>query len=209
MALNNFDNLKASIRQRSRNKEVQDADVEDYILQAEAEMYHNSMAPLRVRSMESRQTASASTSTRFLELPTDFLQMRALHLVLSGGNEDVRYMAPEQMAVNGQSGKPRYFTITTQIEFDKTPDSTYTIEMSLLKKVAALSDANTTNDILTLAPNIYLFGSLWALFQEYQEMDLSEYYYGKFIGAIEGLNKSDRRGRYGPAPKIRIEGATP
>jgi hypothetical protein len=41
------------------------------------------------------------------------------------------------------------------------------------------------------------------------EMDLAEYYYGKFVNSIKGLNRQTKRGKYGPAPKIRIEGATP
>lgn len=209
MPLDTYANLKASIKQRSARNDVDDNDLSDYITQAESEFYNNEIAPLRVRAMEARATASASTSSRFLALPDDFLQMRRLSVVRDNGNQDITFMAPEQLSVLNESGIPRYFSVTTQLEFDKTPDSEYTIEMAYIKKIAALSDANPTNDILTNAPNIYVFGALWALFQEKQEFDSAEYYYGKFVNSIGGYNKTDKRGRYGPAPKIRIEGSTP
>lgn len=209
MPINNFANLVADIKRRSKRDDVSDSDVESYIQQAESYMYQNEVAPLRVRAMESRQTASCSTDSRFLELPANFLDMRALHLVLDSGNQDVRFMPPELMSVNGTSGKPKFFTVTTQIEFDRVPDSTYTIEMSLFKKVTALSSGNTTNTVLTDAPNIYLFGTLWALFMDQREFDISAQYQTLFINAIRGYNASDRKGRYGPSPRIRYEGAIP
>lgn len=209
MPLDTYANLKATIKRRSHRDDVDDNDLEDYIVQAESEFYNHSLTPIRVRDMEARATATASTSSRFLELPEDFLQMRSLHIVTSGGNQDIVYMAPEQLSVPGSSGRPRYFTVTTQLEFDVIPDSAYTIEMQYVKKITALSDTDPTNAILNNAPNIYLFGALWALFQDKMEMDLAEYWYGKFSTSLAGYNKTDKRGRYGPAPKIRIEGATP
>lgn len=209
MPLDNYSNLKASIKQRSSRNDVDDNDLGDYITQAETEFYNNEVAPLRVRAMEARATALTDTASRFLELPEDFLQMRRFSIVRDAGNQDITYMAPEQLQVKNVTGLPRFFTVTTQLEFDKTPDAEYTAEMAYLKKITALSDQNPTNSILTDAPNIYVFGALWALFQEKQEFDTAEYYYGKFVNSIGGYNKTDKRGRYGPAPKIRIEGATP
>lgn len=209
MPLDNFSNLKASIKSRSKRNDVSDDDLNDYITQAESEFYNNEIAPLRIRGMEARATSSTDNGTRFQQLPDDFLNMRALHIITSGGNHDVTYMSPETLAVPGTTARPRFFTVTTQLEFDVVPDSAYTLEMQYLRKIPALSDTNTTNVILTDAPNIYLFGALWALFQDKMEMDVAEYFYGKFVNSIGGLNKTDKRGRYGPAPKIRIEGSTP
>lgn len=212
MPLDNFSNLKASIKSRSKRNDISEANLADYITQAESEFYFNSVAPLRVRSMEARSTASMSTSSRFLALPDLFLQMRRLKVnePYTGGSDlDIRYLSPEQMPLNNLTRIPAFFTVTTQLEFDSTPDQAYTVEMQYIKKIAALDDTNTTNDILTNYPNIYLFGALWALFQDFMEADLAEYYYGKFIGAIQGANAADEAGRYGPAPVIRKEGYTP
>lgn len=212
MPLDNFSNLKASIKRRSKRNDVSEDDLADYISQCESEFYNNAIEPLRVRAMEARSTASMSTSSRFLALPDLFLQMRRLKVnqPFSGGSDyDITYYSPEQMPLNNHTRLPLFFTVTTQLEFDSTPDQAYTVDMQYIKKVTALDDTNTTNDILTNYPNIYLFGSLWALFQDFMEADLAEYYYGKFVGAIQGANNADQAGRYGPAPVIRKEGYTP
>ena len=209
MALDSFTNLKASIRTQSTRSEMSDDHIEDFIQMAEAEMYSNSIAPIRFRSMESRQTASLSAAARFLALPTDFLEMRALRLILSGSSPDVKYRAPDQLSLNGTSGKPRFYTVTSQLEFDRVPDSAYTIEMLLYIKLTALSSSNASNAILADHPQVYLFGSLWALWLQAQEEEKAEFYYGKFIGAIKGVISGDKKGKYGSAPVIRLEGSTP
>jgi hypothetical protein len=212
MALDNFSNLKASIKRRSKRNDVTDADLNDYIAQCESEFYNNASAPLRLRSMEARATADTSTSSRFLELPDLFLQMRRLKLndpYTGGPDTDIRYMAPEQIPLRGLTDIPIYFTLTTQLEFDCTPDQVYTVEMQYVKKLTALDDTNTTNDILTNHPNIYLFGALWALFSDFQEFDVANLYYNQFIQAIQGANSADQAGRYGPAPAVRQEGYLP
>lgn len=209
MALDSFNNLKASIRNQSTRTEMSDDNLEDFIQMAEAEMYSNAIAPIRFRSMESRQTATLSTSDRFLELPPNFLEMRRLKLNLSGRDSDVKFMAPDQLNLRGDSGIPQFYSVTSQIEFERVPDSAYTAEMQLYIKLTALSTSNATNAILAQFPTVYLFGALWALWLQAQEEEKAEFYYGKFINAIRGVNNGDRKGKYGSAPRIRLEGATP
>ena len=164
MALDTYSNLKASIIKWSHREDVSPI-IDDFINIAESEMYGNSVDPIKLRAMEARATAEADTSSRFLALPDRFLGMRRLSTVNASGNTDIVYMAPEQLQVPGVSGQPRFFTVTTQLEFDKTPDTAYTVEMAYLAKFLPLDETNNTNLILTDFPNIYLYGSLWALFQ--------------------------------------------
>ena len=212
MALDNFANLKASIKKRSHRDDVSDDDLVDYINQAESEFYNNNIAPLRTRAMEARATASTSTTVRFLALPDRFLQMRRLKLnepFTGGADYDLEYLAPEQMPLLNLTQTPTYFSVTTQLEFDTIPDQAYTTEMQYIQKIVALDDTNSTNTLLTDFPNIYLFGGLWALYQDKDEPDQAEYYYNKFMGSIAGANATDQAGRYGSAPYIRQEGYLP
>jgi hypothetical protein len=206
MALNNYSNLKATIIRLDGSNSIADI-VDDAIDLAEAEMYANATETIKHRSMEIRSTSSLST--RFLALPTDFLEMRSLHIVQSSSNFDVRYATPESINVTSSSGKPQYFTVTSQIEFDRVPDSSYTIEMSYLAKLTALDDTNTTNDILTDNPSVYLYGALWAVNLFNAEEEKAQYYYGLFTNAVRGANKRFKKGRYGPAPTMKYEGSTP
>ena len=162
---------------------------------------------LRIRDMESRQTASLTT--RYLALPTNYVEMRRLRLVSGSNNYNIDYEAPSSMIVSADTSIPKYFTVTSQLEFDRTPDGTYTAEMELYISLTALSDSNTSNAVLSRFPMIYLFGSLWALWLFASEEDKADYYYGMFDKAIRDANAQDSRGRYGPAPAARMRGTAP
>lgn len=208
MAIDNYEDLKAAIvRFNGGDDLVQTLD--DAIDITESRIYANPTEPLRLRSMETRSTAALDTSSRFLALPDGFLKMRRLQVETNGGNCDVRYFTPEQLSVANTGGIPRFFTVTSQLEFDRVPDSTYTIEMQFFARPTPISEDNPTNDVLTNYPDIYLFGSLWVVNQYAAEEEKAEYYYGKFIESISGANIQDRRGRYGAAPIMRTETATP
>lgn len=209
MALNNYANLKAAIVRADGSNDITDV-LDDAIDICEAEIYANSTETLLVRGMETTSSETLSTSDRFLALQSDYIKMRSLSLVLSSGNQDIQYCTPESLKVVAGSGKPRNFTVTSRIEFDRVADSAYTADVIYFAKPTALSDANTTNTVLTNYPNIYLSGCLWAINSHFnQEPDMANYYYAEFIKAIKGANKQDKKGRYGPAPAMRFEGSTP
>jgi hypothetical protein len=96
--------------------------------------------------------------------------------------------------------------IGNNIEFDCVPDSEYTIEMQYFKKADPLTLANQTNEILTSHSNIYLFGALYEVAdweRDYQEREIKS---RRFFNSIKGANRTDKRGRYGNAPTMSIEG---
>ena len=209
MALNNYANLVASIRSWSKRADLTDLEIDDFIDICESAMYSNIDEPLEIRGNETRATASTSITTRYMQLPTGFLNMRSMHIVGDDYQCDVRYQTPEMLVIYDAEGRPDRFTITNQIELNRVSDQVYTIEMNYYAKSTALSASNTTNTVLTNYPHIYLFGALWAMAMFSRQEELSRYYYDSFIGAIRGANKRDRDGRYGPAPVMRIEGDTP
>lgn len=208
MPLDNFSNLKAEVINFSGRNDI--ANTLDSIVDiVESRIYANDIAPLRIRLLETRSTASADTASRFLELPEGFLKMRRLNIQTDLGGCDIKYLTPEQMTTRGTIGLPRFFTVTSQLEFDRVPDQTYTVEMQYFKRATPLSDTNPTNVVLTNYPDMYLFGCLWVVNQFAAEEDKAEYFYGKFIEALSGANFQDQRGRYGAAPVMRTERSTP
>jgi hypothetical protein len=59
------------------------------------------------------------------------------------------------------SGKPLYFSIVgSQFRLLPIPDGEYQAQLVYYAKLAKLSNANTTNWLLTQAPDVYLYGSL-------------------------------------------------
>ncbi len=104
------------------------------------------------------------------------------------------------------TARPSFFTIIgNEIQFDRVPDSNYTIEFQYYRKAASLSITNQTNEILTSHPSIYLFGALTALFSYALDTEQQLKYNQMFISAIKGANKADKKGRYGPAPSMSLD----
>ncbi len=202
MSLTTYLGLKDSIESWSHRNDVANR-LDDFIDLAESEMYRH----LRIRDMETRTTAT--TSGRYLALPTGFLEMRRVRLISGAQYFELLYSTPEGMYISQDSGIPGIYTITSQLEFDRSPDSAYTIEWQYYASLSALSAGSPTNAILTRFPNIYLFGSLWALYLWALQEDKAEYYYGKFMQAIQTANREDSKGRHGPAPAMRYGGPTP
>lgn len=202
MSLGTYLGLKDAIESWSHRNDVA-ARLDDFIDLAESEM----LKWLRIRDMETRSTAV--TNGRYISLPTGFLEMRRLKMISGAQYFELLQTTPEGMHITQDSGIPKLFIVSSQIEFDRTPDSTYTVEMQYYAAPTALSSTTTTNAILTRFPSIYLFGSLWALYQWSLQEDKAEYFNQKFMQAIQSANREDKKGRHGPAPAMRYGGPTP
>jgi len=202
MPFANYADLKQAIEVFSHRTDISNV-VDDLIDLTENDIDKK----LKLRNNELRATASASS--RFLALPDRFLEMRRLSLINGSTTKDIEYRSPESMRVSSTSGEPRFFTITSQIEFDKAPSTTYTIEMSYYARLEALSSSNTTNDVLTDYPDLYLYGTLMHLSIWERDIKQAQLYKSLFDEQIAQANAQERRGRYGPAPTIAMEGWTP
>lgn len=204
MAINTYSLLKQALQNWSHRTDINDI-IDDVIHLAENDIDKR----LLLRTNEQRATATMPTTDRFLVLPAGFLKMRRLTLINGSLNYEISYKAPEQMRVNNTAGKPRYYTITSEIEFDRVPDSAYTLEMSYFAKTTALTSTNTTNDVLTDYPDLYLYGCLLQIAMWEKDTESMMMYQSKFDMAMDLANKQERQGRYGTAPRIMKEGSTP
>lgn len=203
MAIANYDDLCKAIVRWSHREDIIDL-IPDFIANTEQHMYDNETCALKLRSMETISTSL--TTGRLIELPTNYESSRSIRLVLDGGGE-IQFRTPEALNRKAFTGKPQFFSIIgNNIEFDCVPDSEYTIEVQYFKKADPLTSDNQTNEILTAHSNIYLFGALYEVAvyeQDYQEQEVKS---RRFFNAIKGANKTDKRGRYGNAPAMNIEG---
>jgi hypothetical protein len=121
------------------------------------------------RQMETRsQTVtdpSASTEPEFITLPADFQTMRRIRLSSEIGKPSLQFLSGTQMdemrtSAADVSGVPRYFSIFgNEIELLPTPAAVTTLEMIYRANLPSLN-ANSTNWLLALAPDAYLFGLL-------------------------------------------------
>lgn len=192
--------LKANIQDYAKRGDIA-SKIDTFIDLAETDIWEK----LRVREMEARAIASTSTTSRFLALPSGFLEMRRLNLEYSTRWVDLEYKVPEALYIIDQAGVPGYYTVGTQLEFNRISDTAYTVEMKYWKKLDPLS-AVSTNDILVNYPMIYLAGAmkhfgLWSV-----QDDVAAKWDGVFDEEIARANRQSRKGRYGSAPSKRIPG---
>ena len=191
MAISNYDELVKKIISYGARDDLS-VEVDDFILMAETEMYNNQDQPLKIRDMETIQTATTSTG-RFLALPDNYESMRSTRIDIASGGE-IRYQAPEQMCRDSFTGRPTFFTVIgNEIEFNMVPDMEYTIEIQVFTRPTGLSTGNQTNSVLTKYPTIYLFGALTQFFIRSQDDQQALKYDNLFINAIKGANRSQKK----------------
>lgn len=119
--------------------------------------------------MEVRSTTSVDTGNtepEFITLPSDFQMMRRVRLSGVTGKPRLQFKSGTQLddyrySTDNVTDQPVYFTILgDEMELAPTPNEDYEIEMVYRANIPALTSSNTTNWLLTLAPDLYLYGSL-------------------------------------------------
>ena len=160
MALDTYANLKTEIANYLNRTDLTSY-LDTFIDLAEARHARD----LRVREMESVDTSITTVAgTQSYDLPTGYLEMRYVTWQ-SNPYTFLAYMTPPDFfrvynAGEG-SGSPGYYTIVgSKIYLGKQPDAANVLELGFFKRPTALSSSNTTNDILTYFPDLYLYASL-------------------------------------------------
>lgn len=216
MPFSNYSELKQSIIDYSHRRDI-DLKVDDFISLAEKSMYNppildgRPVEPLRIKQLEVTDTLTVLTTTPFVSLPSNYAELRNTRLDIVNETDFLEYRAPEQMRrFDDDAGRPCFFTVIgNQIELDRTPDEAFDIEIQYYSVDAALTSSNTTNLVLTNHPELYLYGSLFHLYIFANDPEMTALYKGEFIASLEGANKADKRGRYGPSPVMKVAGSTP
>ncbi len=199
MALANYDELKTAIVQQSHREDVLVL-VDQFIRLAEADFVANPVETLKLASLVKKATLSVSTQE--VALPSGFLSLIGAKIISGSQIYRLEYKAPEQLDRLGGTGVPSQFTITNQIEFNIAPDGTYTLEMIYYSTPTPLDSTNTTNEVLTKYPSIYLYGALFHLFKWADDEENAAKYERLFYQAIQGANRAEKEGRYGAVPAM-------
>ena len=158
MAISTYNELKTAVANWLDRDDLTDR-IPEFIALAEARMNR----VLRLRMMESKYTASTVASQRNYNLPTGYVQMRNFQINTSPITP-LQYVSPEiydRLWGGSTGGTPQFYTIiANEIQLGPIPGSVLTMEMLFYKKITALSASNTTEQMLTDNPDIYLYGAL-------------------------------------------------
>lgn len=173
---------------------------------------------LLVRQMEARSTASiiiTGTDDEFVLLPSDFQSMRRVRLSSVTGKPCLAFMSGTQMdeyrySSGNTAGRPAYFTIFgTEMELVPTPDAAYTVEMIYRANIPPLV-SNSSNWLLTLAPDLYLYGALLESAPYIKEDARIQTWGLGFKTALDSLNDLGLTSTFNAGPmQMRPSGVTP
>ncbi len=170
------------------------------------------------RMMEARSTTTADTSTsepEFISLPSDFQSMRRIRLSSVSGKPCLEFRSGTQMdefrVMSGNvAAQPKYFTIFgSEIELAPTPDANYTIEMVYRQNVPPLA-TNDPNWLLTLAPDLYLYGCLMEAAPRIKDDARIAVWASGLKLALDDLNAVGMTSTFNAGPMtVRSSGLTP
>ena len=158
MAISTYTELKTAVANWLDRDDLTDR-IPEFIALAEARFNR----VLRLRSMETKQTASTAAAQRNYALPTNYIQMRNFQLNTSPLTT-LSYVTPEiydRLWGGSTGGIPKFYTILAdEISLGPIPGSVITMEMLFYKKFDNLSGSTATNWLITNAPDIYLYGTM-------------------------------------------------
>jgi hypothetical protein len=149
----------------------------------------------------STTTCAANDST--VELPSDFLEMRDLHLN-TNPIAVLKYDAPNVFYRNTFStisGKPISYTVLAQeFQLSPIPDTNYTMQMLYYAAPPYMSSTTPSNVFLANCPDLLLYGAL-AEAEPYLMNDARlETWAALYQRGKDALSISDDQGEYAGSP---------
>ena len=154
MPYTNYSDLKTSVANYLGRSDLTSV-IPDFIRFAELRLARD----LRTRQMLKSATATTVSGEGKVALPTDFLEIRDLH-IQGSPRIPLTYMSPSLFTRNAaadESGKPTYYSVlASEFALAPEPDTTYTLEILYYAKPTVLSDSNTSNVFLANYPDALL-----------------------------------------------------
>ena len=190
MAITTYAELKTAIAD-FLNRDDLTAVIPTFISLAEAQIARD------VRHWKQEKRVTMSVDERYENLSNDWLEIKMVALTTGKMLQTISAseMARRREGSNA-SAEPRYIRMTAdQIEFYPTPDAATDISMLYYARIPALSDTDTTNWLLTDAPDVLLYGALLHS-APYLTDDARAAIWGALYQAgVEKLNLENQKGR--------------
>jgi hypothetical protein len=205
MALTTYAELQSTIASYLARSDLT-AMIPDFIRLAELRLQRE----LRIRQMLKVVTTVTVAGDATVELPTDFLQMRDLHLQ-TNPTMVLEYLSPSALFRNARtfdSGLPKQYTVlAVEFQFAPVPDSAYTLSMLYYAKPEQLSNTVASNVFLTVCPDLLLYAALGEAEPYIMNDQRLQTWATLYDRGLNALTVSDDQGEYSGSP-ISISIAT-
>jgi hypothetical protein len=198
MAFTNYNDLKTTVANYLGRSDLTTA-IPDFISLAELRLQRE----LRTRQMLKSATATMTSGDAKVALPTDFLEIRDLH-VQGNPRMPVTYMSPSTFTRDAradESGKPIYYTVlANEFQFAPIPDTAYVLEILYYAKPTVLSGSNASNAFLANYFDALLYASLLEA-EPYLINDArTQTWASLYDRAIKNISDADQNGEYSGVP---------
>ncbi len=175
----------------------------DFITLGEARLQRE----IRSRDMEQRATSTLSSTSAYINVPSDLLSVRAVWLTSGGVNRRLQYVTPDvlmAMFTNASaSGEPTHYTIIgDEMRFGPVPDSAYTAEIWYYKRLAALSSAVST--LFTNNPDLYLAAAMVEAYTFAVNPDKAAFWEARYQTIKKQVNDTEESGRRAQGMQIVV-----
>lgn len=190
MAITTYAELKTAIAD-FLNRDDLTAVIPTFISLAEAQIARD------VRHWKQEKRVTTAVDERYENLPNDWLEIKLVALTTGKMLQTISAseMAQRREGSNA-SAEPRYIRMTAdQIEFYPTPSAATDISMLYYARIPALSDTDTSNWLLTDAPDVLLYGSLLHSAPYLTDDQRAAVWGALYQSGVEKLNLESQKGR--------------
>lgn len=200
MSISTYTELKDAIADFLLRTDL-DAAIPTFIRLAEARMDRD------VRHWRQEKRSVAQLDGQYSAIPADYLRPIRLQITDAPTSEVAPISTAQMLQLRGDRndrvGRPTHYALTAgSLELYPTPDNTYNASLVYYGRVAALSDSNATNWLLTEAPDAYLYGALVHSAPYLKDDPRISVWASLYTSAIEALNKTSDDAKYGGAGLI-------
>lgn len=200
MAISTYSDLQTTIATYLARSDLTSI-IPDFIRLAENRLSRD----LRIRQMLTVATATTTGGDSTVGLPTDFLEMRDIHLD-TNPVVTLTYMAPNNFygkARTKESGKPvNYTVLANEMQLAPIPDSEYTLQMLYYVNPEPLSVNNMTNVWLTYCFDALLYASLAEAEPYLMNDGRIQTWAALYERAIASISNADQGGEYSGQPMV-------
>jgi len=198
MALTDYSSLKSTIASYLARSDLTNQ-IPDFIRLGEERLSRD----LRTRKMLVVARADTTAGDSTVGLPTDFLEMRDIHLRTTPV-QALTYYSPNAFYAGTRttdSGKPVDYTIlANEIQFAPIPDTAYSVQMLYYAKPQYLTDTNINNVFLANYPDALLYAALGEAEPYLMNDARLQTWAALYDRAILAINTSDQSSEYGGQP---------
>ena len=213
MAISNYTELQAAVASYLARGDLT-AIIPDFVTLAEAKINRVLLHP----RMETRTTLTVNTllsDPEFIDLPTDFQTMRSVRLSGVTGKPRLNFLTQTQIddyrySIDNVSDQPAYFSIVgDEMELAPTPNEDFDVEVLYRANIPALA-SNSTNWLLTLAPDLYLYATLLESAPYVGRDERISVWGSAMVEVLDQLNIHGERQSFNSGPTtISLPGVTP